>query len=408
MKTAIRMQAPRKMHAHSLGVTMKVAVFTASVWRSACPLLRIQGPAKYCGLQVQPGNAGPKVFASVLAEADIVIIHRDFPRYQHAYQRVINVARQRSVPVIYESDDLLHEIPDDHPDRSYYQAAWFPIMQALVEADAITTSTPLLGECYRAINDKTFVLPNYIDPELWPVHRTVRPNDQRPVVIGYMGTHTHAPDIRAITPALSTLLNQNPGKTRLKIWGPPPSAALANRSDVQWQELGLVDYHQFADFFSRHGCDIFIAPLCDSPFNRCKSNLKFLEYSSLGVPGIYSRVVPYQDIVVHGDNGFLAGSPAEWQNCLTRLIHDPALRFQMGLRAQQTVRDHWLLPRHAARWGDLYHEVLAGKRQRNRDSSARRLVQQFGNHLHNVQQAAEHKDLIARLMLHSLHALQGR
>ena len=43
-----------------------------------------------------------------------------------------------------------------------------------------------------------------------------------------------------------------------------------------------------------------LAPLEDTPFNRAKSDLKFLEYSALGLPTVASRVTPYLGIDAHG------------------------------------------------------------------------------------------------------------
>jgi hypothetical protein len=42
-------------------------------------------------------------------------------------------------------------------------------------------------------------------------------------------------------------------------------------------------------------CHVGIAPLLDTPFNRCKSNLKLLEYGAVGLPTIASNVTPYKD-----------------------------------------------------------------------------------------------------------------
>jgi glycosyltransferase involved in cell wall biosynthesis len=298
----------------------------------------------------------------------------------------------------------LHDLPDDHPDLSHYLEAWFPIMRALVAADAVTTTTESLAEHYRLINPKTFVLPNCIDPDLWPVNRPPQAGERRPVVVGYMGTHTHVPDLAAVTPALVSVLNRSPGKARLRVWGPKPPALLLNRPDVDWEPLALVDYHEFADFFAKQSCDVFIAPLCDNDFNRCKSHLKFLEYSALGVPGIYSRVAPYQHVVRHGHNGFLASDHADWRQHLSALIDDPALRRRIGAEAQEAVRGDWLISRQAARWREVYQEVLAGDGQVV-ETPARRLLRRLGDRLRTFEQELEQRDLRARLLTRSLEDL---
>jgi hypothetical protein len=39
--------------------------------------------------------------------------------------------------------------------------------------------------------------------------------------------------------------------------------------------------------------DLLIAPLVDNPFNRCKSNIKWLEFSALGIPMAGQNICTY-------------------------------------------------------------------------------------------------------------------
>jgi glycosyltransferase involved in cell wall biosynthesis len=349
-------------------------------------------------MRVLQGNEGERVYLERVPDADVVIVQRDFPRYQHAYQSVVETTRRHGIPLVYESDDLLLELPEDHPERAYYQEAWLPIIRALIEADAVTTTTAPLGDYFRLINPNTWVLPNYLDPDLWPVCRVPQQGDPGSVVIGYMGTQSHVPDLHGITPALLSILNNNPGSVRLNVWGFQPSSPLLNRPDVHWEDRALADHSEFADFFSRQSCDIFLAPLCDNEFNLGKSHLKFLEYSALGVPGIYSRFGPYQEVVVHGDNGFLASGYEEWRQYIQQLIDDPMLRVQVGSSAQATVHDQWLISRNANQWHDLYHQLAAGEYQPVAETANSRALRRLGLYLQKLEQELDEKDALARVL----------
>src|SRR5690606_14753256 len=103
--------------------------------------------------------------------------------------------------------------------------------------------------------------------------------------------------------------------------------------------------------------DFVIAPLADNLFNRCKSGLKFLEYSAIGAPGVYSKLPPYEDIVIDGVTGFLAGTETEWIEKLTRLIEEPELRQNMAVAAQQTVQERWLLSQNITSWEDILKKL---------------------------------------------------
>lgn len=306
------------------------------------------------------------VFPERLEQADLVIITRDFPTWIDEYRQVIAAARRYGKPVVYETDDLLLELPEVHPDYERYLAARAAMLQAVVEADAVVGSTPELCDYLRPFNPNTRLWENYLDDRLWQVaelpSNAARPGDQsgdRPVCIGYMGGHSHVTDLEPVVPALIRMLEKYPSKLRLKFWGLEPPTSLRDHPAVEHLPVRLVDYASFAAYFSTQECDLFIAPLQDNLFNHCKSPLKFLEYSALGVPGVYSRGPAYQRLVRHGENGFLAGELDEWVACLSRLVEDAALRHHLGAEARATLCSHWLLSDHAQEFDQLYRGLAA-------------------------------------------------
>jgi glycosyltransferase involved in cell wall biosynthesis len=76
--------------------------------------------------------------------------------------------------------------------------------------------------------------------------------------------------------------------------------------------------------------DIGIMPLKDDPWERGKCGFKLIQYMSVGLPVIGSRVGANEDIIKHGENGFLVESPDDWVRYLGMLISDQALRKSMG------------------------------------------------------------------------------
>lgn len=339
-------------------------MYTADVWGSACPTLRLTGPLQRLGWTVVRGNhwePSPQRMVSFtttpIASATVVILQRDFPRYTEAYDQVMAAAKTASRPVVYELDDLLLETPATHPFAWYYDPARFHMLRALAEADAVTVSTELLRAYVQPINPHVHVLPNCINEALWwpdgePPHT---PPAAGRVRIGYMGGHTHAPDVAMIAPVLGRLLDRYGDGVQLTFFGStPPPEALRAHPGVVWDQFDWVDYAVFAAYFTKAGCDIFVAPLIDHDFNRFKSAIKFLEYSAMGVPGVYSRITPYEAIVRNGEDGFLATTMEEWESCLVRLIEEAELRQRMGQAALRTVREHWSL----AQWTPGWERVL--------------------------------------------------
>jgi glycosyltransferase involved in cell wall biosynthesis len=84
-------------------------------------------------------------------------------------------------------------------------------------------------------------------------------------------------------------------------------------------------------------CDVAIAPLADVPFNRYKSQVKYLEAGLLRLPFVASPTV-YANYVIPGRTGLIADDQQEWQEALTALVGNPQLRRDMGEAAAEHVQ----------------------------------------------------------------------
>ena len=87
----------------------------------------------------------------------------------------------------------------------------------------------------------------------------------------------------------------------------------------------LCDYSTYLDILA--GCEASFMPLRDTLFNRCKSDLKYLEAASRRVVALASPTV-YGASIRDGDNGLIFDDPAALLDRLMRLVNDPA-----GVRA---------------------------------------------------------------------------
>jgi hypothetical protein len=193
-------------------------------------------------------------------------------------------------------------------------------------------------------------------------------NQDDRVVIGYMGGETHLEDLQQLVPVLLSIHQRFPEKVIFRFWGVKPPEALRNLTCTEWIEINELDYQKFTHFFLTQQCDIFLAPLRDNLFNGKKSSIKFLEYSILGIPGIYSRLEPYEKIVNPGVTGFLASDDSEWLKHLIALIESANLRREIGMACQQVVKKDWMLSLHAHEWVEAYQSVVE---IRNKDLNAR-------------------------------------
>jgi hypothetical protein len=105
--------------------------------------------------------------------------------------------------------------------------------------------------------------------------------------------------------------------------------------------------------------DIGLAPLADNPFNACKSPIKWLEFSALGMAGVYSAVPAYLGVIEQGKTGLLVDNVTEkWINAIKLLIDYPELRLELALAAQLKVYQEHSLQRQAQRVAGLYGRLI--------------------------------------------------
>jgi glycosyltransferase involved in cell wall biosynthesis len=93
-------------------------------------------------------------------------------------------------------------------------------------------------------------------------------------------------------------------------------------------------------------------------FNSCKSCIKYIDYGSLGIPGIYSRSPVYEEAVSNEETGLLVNNTAEeWAAAMEKLYQDKQLRDSLRLRAHADTHERFGLAGPA----QTFLELVAGE-----------------------------------------------
>ena len=101
-----------------------------------------------------------------------------------------------------------------------------------------------------------------------------------------------------------------------------------------------------------------VAPLrLDDRLNHAKSNLKFLEYSAMGLPCVYSSIEPYFRTIEDGVDGYLIedNDQDQWVERVCSLATNDKLRESMGVAAYTKLTKHYLLSNHMLEWNQMFH-----------------------------------------------------
>jgi len=345
---------------------MRVLAYTLSPWEHAIVNYRLSGPFAHAGWELMQGNLYKDVSLEQIPNADLIVIQRDFPHLISSFCDILDRADHFNIPVILDIDDLLFELPEDHPDQKihYYTEALLPLLYAVQTVDAVTTTTKPMKKYLERINPRTFLLPNYLDDRVWNFEKVSSGKESGQIVIGYMGGDSHLPDLEPLKPVIEKILNRYQEKVIFHFIGCEPPGDLGLHPGVLWTPMREPDYQKFSQFIIEQHFDIAIAPLQDNLFNRCKSPAKFFEYSVKGIPGVYSRIAPYESQIEQGENGFLTQTLSDWERCLGQLIENPSLCFEMGKKAQERLAQNGLLSQHCYQWVETYSEIISGGKKK--------------------------------------------
>lgn len=266
-----------------------------------------------------------------------------------------------SCRVIVDLDDDLFSIDDTHPQYGEYLPELEKLKVLLSFSDLLVASTPevVLGVERAGVDVKSIVLPNYLDDRIWTWGNQLSQSDEGPLKVLYSGTETHDADLKMIAEYMPYIEKDVYEVSGRKIEVHVVGGTLLDLPGLIIHKVPseLRRYDLYVEWLCHLGAfDFAIAPLClNNRMNHAKSNLKFLEYSALGLPCIYTDIEPYSRTVLHGIDGYLVeeNSKEGWCEYFSSLASDKNLREAMGIAAQKKLNNSYLLSDHFGEWASL-------------------------------------------------------
>jgi glycosyltransferase involved in cell wall biosynthesis len=281
----------------------------------------------------------------LLASADVLILSRC--QYNKKTLEIVQQARKRGQLLLGDLDDKIFA-PWDVDSTGYLRSkvtltrdlrvtarvtgTEYRVLQMMALMDAVLVSTPALRDELAELGIPAHVARNAFDTDVNPGLSRERKALRRLLIMA--GTRTHDADLRLIAEPLGRFLQENPG-IGCALLGPlEPPGSLRGLTNVERVELLPVDklYAFVAQF------DLCLVPLENTPFNDCKSALKYVECGLVSVPVLASERREYRELVEDGRNGFLASDDAQsWYSALGRLHDEPGLITNVARAAHRDV-----------------------------------------------------------------------
>ncbi len=263
-----------------------------------------------------------RTFMSLAENADVFITTLLWK--QHDILKMLNIRKHFNLKWVVDTDDNMYGIHPENPAKGHQDALEANRAKCLYLADGLTVSVPNLKKVYASLNPHIFVQKNALDFKLWDEFKV---SPHKGIRIGWDGSKGHEPDLELIRPVIKEIKKDYP-EVKFVTMGAQPDF-----SDEHHEWTPMMNYPKK---LASLNLDIGLAPLIDSSFNRCKSNLRYLNYSALSIPVVYSPTENQK-----GLPGINATSRYEWYEAISTLIEDKQLRRKLGQGQNRYIKEHF-------------------------------------------------------------------
>lgn len=271
---------------------------------------------------------------------DLVIFSRTIPQY------AIDKLNELCIPFGLDLDDYWY-LPQEHILYESYKQNKTPelIINSIKAAHFVTCTTEILAEKIRPLNPNVHIIENGIDTEdtMWKPEKIKSGR----VRFGFTGGTTHIPDVDLVAKDVARSLYDNkfyhngqvvlcgfnaefnqpsiyvgyermltddlkPLKFEREYLHSLKTLHLVDGRNKPYRRIWNKDISEFPTVYDE--IDVVLAPLKDSEFNRCKSNIKMLEAGFKDCGVIVSDIPPYSPLATK-KNSFLLSEKNffEWQ-----------------------------------------------------------------------------------------------
>ncbi len=282
-----------------------------------------------------------------VSEYDIVFVQRECFMLGTAY---FEKKYSKKTRLIFDFDDAiwLANVSDANKRFAFLKNA-SKTKEIIATADLVLAGNEYLGAYARQFNDRVEIFPSTVDTD---VYVPAAKNKKGPVCIGWSGSFSTVQHFELILPVLKKLKAKYGERICFKVYGD---------GNYRHEGLGIrgVAWTPQGELEELNEMDIGLMPLPADEWARGKCGMKGLLYMALEIPAVMSPVGVNTEIIRNGENGYLAGSPAEWLKYLSLLIDDRDLRMALGREGRKTVIEKYSVRANKDRYLGFFRELTS-------------------------------------------------
>lgn len=278
---------------------------------------------------------------AIARDADLVWVQREASLIGPEYlERFLALSGRR---LVFDVDDAIWlKAPEDgaaNPRWARRLRSATKAERLLRAAQEVIVGSGHLAEHARRHARAVTVVPTVVSREEWTP--SVR-EDRSPLVLGWVGSHSTAPFLAQIAPALREL--QSAGHVfELRVVGAQAPFTLAGARVVS------EPFELAREVDAVRAFDVGLAPMPAGPWTDGKCGFKQLQYMALGIPCVTSPWAGAKDFVRPDENALVCHSHDEWKAALVRMLTDAALRRRIGQAGRALVEAEYCAERQVDR-----------------------------------------------------------
>lgn len=363
----------------------------------------------------------PNINAAMLTEEfvkkfQLVVFARVIGSTCEATEKICSMLERAGCAIMVDQDDYW-QLPKDHMHYWTYHGTnrTQNIIDGMKMADCVLTTHRLLADhALLTVDTQVEVIPNAIDTTIEQFQPKPMPQDGI-IRIGWIGSSSHLGDLDILKPALQRLFRQRKVTEQIqivlggfsvkqKIWHYDPKTQETKQVEmpvdfcapVQFEKIltdnykvcgGFPNYVKYLKLYTQKAeeimdampykrlwytdvfhyaemynhIDIALAPLRDTEFNRCKSNLKILEAGFMGKTVIASDIHPFNSTISHEVDGLLAHHSGDWYNDIHDLIFDEQFRKDLAYNLRSSLAVNYTIDDVNKTRAELYLQLIKQK-----------------------------------------------
>jgi glycosyltransferase involved in cell wall biosynthesis len=253
--------------------------------------------------------------------------------------------------VIFDFDDSIW-MADTSPANLKWE--WlkrpFKFFSNVSNSHCVMAGNKYLAEKAITYNVNTIIVPTTINTEVHFPKPELRNSPK--ITIGWSGSISTIKHFETLVHVLKKIKERYKNQVCFKIIG-------QTQYSNQHIEVESIPWNADTEVDDLNSFDIGMMPLPDDEWARGKCGLKALSYMACGIPAIMSAVGVNNEIISHGNNGYLAENESEWYYLLCSLIEDKATRTAIGHKGRETVIDRYSVSAYQETYLDIFKN--AGK-----------------------------------------------